>query len=243
MRDQARDETMEENLREDVLIARIVDQLDAPEDWRGLDRLAEDDAEVWGRVLTTLRAECHLRTEGASLLAAGAAVELPFGEPTARVSPRRGGGFVRAGRWAAAAAAVLLAFLIGRNVDSESAPTPPAFGPAIDTPELVSSDGGAASPDVSSSGAEALAVEKSLAGAWGTYLAAAQREGVFVREMTPVVLETKPNPDGSGVEVTFLRGVVQRDVVDSVFEVGVDEEGRPMPVPVDSNRYVQLASF
>ncbi len=227
---------------EDVLIARIVDQLDAPDDWRALDRLAQADGAVWGRVLTTLRAECHVRHQGAELLAASANVDLPLaGEPAARLRgrARRRTTFRRGGAGLAAAAAVLVAFLLGRGLggDSSAEPLREPLASASPAPQLVAAGGESAAD------AEARVVEESLAGAWGTYLDAARREGVFVREMTPVVLETRPNPDGEGYEVTFLRGVVQRDLVDSVYEVGVDEQGRPLPVPVDANNYVQLTSF
>jgi hypothetical protein len=61
-----------------------------------------------------------------------------------------------------------------------------------------------------------------------------------VASKTPVVEElplrlmgARPGPAGRGVEVLYVRPVVERAVVDGVYSVGTDELGRPAPVQID----------
>ena len=48
------------------------------------------------------------------------------------------------------------------------------------------------------------------------------------RELAPLVLKTRPAPDGNGYEVLYLRRFVERDVVPTLMAIGHDEHGRPV---------------
>ena len=47
------------------------------------------------------------------------------------------------------------------------------------------------------------------------------------------LVSTQPSSDGAGLDLLYVQPVLRRARVDHVFEVGMDEHGRPAPVPVD----------
>jgi hypothetical protein len=54
-----------------------------------------------------------------------------------------------------------------------------------------------------------------------------------VEELPLRLMGARPGPSGQGVEVFYVRPVVERAVVDGVYSVGTDELGRPAPVQID----------
>jgi hypothetical protein len=55
----------------------------------------------------------------------------------------------------------------------------------------------------------------------------------FVSELPMQVVETRPAEDGSGYDVLYVRRLLQRARVGSVYSLGLDEQGQPAPVAVD----------
>lgn len=53
------------------------------------------------------------------------------------------------------------------------------------------------------------------------------------QELPLRLMGARPGPAGQGVEVFYVRPVVERAVVDGVYSVGTDELGRPAPVQID----------
>ena len=69
------------------------------------------------------------------------------------------------------------------------------------------------------------------ADAFQAYLERGQEAGRVVGEMpAKVLLEAQPSAQGSGYEVLYLRQIMERAVVSDLYEFGVDERGRPVPV-------------
>jgi hypothetical protein len=62
---------------------------------------------------------------------------------------------------------------------------------------------------------------------------AAWRADKPVEQLPLRLMGTRPGPAGRGIEVLFVRPVVESAVVDGVYSLGTDELGRPAPVPVD----------
>jgi hypothetical protein len=54
-----------------------------------------------------------------------------------------------------------------------------------------------------------------------------------VEELPLRLMGARPGPAGRGIEVLYVRPVVERAVVDGVYSVGTDELGRPAPVQID----------
>ncbi len=51
-------------------------------------------------------------------------------------------------------------------------------------------------------------------------------------ELPRILLETRRDPSGR-VEVLYLQPILERETLDGLFEVGIDDLGRPVPTPVD----------
>jgi hypothetical protein len=64
-----------------------------------------------------------------------------------------------------------------------------------------------------------------------------------VGELPRFGVQAKPMPDGKGFEVLYVRPVVERAVVDRVFQVAADEYGLPKPLPVSPATLTSAASF
>ena len=65
------------------------------------------------------------------------------------------------------------------------------------------------------------------------YMHAGQQSGQVVGEMpNQIVIETRPMKDGT-IEVTFIRQIIERRVLDQAYRETVDEFGNPIAVPVN----------
>jgi hypothetical protein len=67
--------------------------------------------------------------------------------------------------------------------------------------------------------------------AWNAYLAKGREAGLVVAEVpTKILIESRPAPSGEGVELLYLRQVVERTIVPDLYEfTGKDERGLPAP--------------
>jgi len=192
----------------DLLISRVIDGSASPEDWSSFRILAASDAEVWTELSDAQReheALCEVM-HAATAIADG--VDLPGGSGSPLIFESR---VTKASRWGgwAIAAVVLLGWFTGTfsmnpaQIKTNTAGLLPTLQQA--------------SPDE----------------AFGQYLHAGQDSGQVVGEMpNQIVIETLPLEDGT-IEVTFIRQVVERRVLDQAYREAVDEFGKAVVIPVD----------
>jgi hypothetical protein len=195
--------------RADRLISRIVDRHAEPGDWSSFADLARVEPAHWEQLLSTLRTDGALRTAlGAALQAADRV------ETQAPVTVL--GRWRQWSGWAAAAMLALtwsLASTASDHGSVQGATPAPSAGPLVSQ---------ATSPLPGSQPAPVTAQP------------AQPVSGTPVFDELPLrLVGTRPGPQGRGVEVTYVRPIVERTVVDGVYSVGTDELGRPMPVSID----------
>jgi hypothetical protein len=211
----------------DVLISRILDRQAEPADFDAFAATAGNDPGAWVGLLGALRDDAALGAATAERLALADAVEAPALERRAvRVWPA----------WSGWAAALLLALAwlgqggpdIGDGSRSGAAPLT-ASGPI--TAPAAGSAGGAGTP----TGAPTGPVRAGLFDADGPRL----REGVVpaadrvLGELPPELVSTRAALDGPGLDVVYVRRVLERTRVDSAWSYATDEMGNPAPVPVN----------
>lgn len=199
----------------DILITRVMDGEASPEDWTAFRALAESDPGLWSELAA--RQQDHAELEAAILDAIAVAdrVEAPIREHAAEQFSIT---IKRVGTWAgwAVAAAVTLAW----GLHGQANPTigDPALGnnTAALGPQLAPPSG-----PVVNSPAEAL----------DAYLTLGQSAGRVVG-MSPdlVVLESRPAETGEGIEVVYLRQIIEREVITG-DRVKRDERGFPIAAP------------
>jgi len=192
--------------RGDRLISRIVDRRAEPQDWSGFADLARAEPAQWERLLSSLRTDGALRTALDGALASADRVELPL--PS----------LPRWRQWTGWAAAGLLALCwagsSGLGLPSRAPISTPPARPVASSPV---NGGSPASPTA----------------AGGTAPVAAGTVDPVVEQLPLRLMDARPGPSGRGVEVLYVRPVVERAVVDGVYSFGTDELGRPAPVKVD----------
>ena len=62
-------------------------------------------------------------------------------------------------------------------------------------------------------------------------------------ELSRVVVRTRPTDDGKGVEVVYVRRVLERTVVRELYQITEDEYGMPVPTQVDLARFERPSSY
>lgn len=196
----------------DMLISRVIDGEAGEADWAALRAIADADPSVWTELASTQHQHEALSAIVDEVGAAADGVEIPDGElllPGERFERRMA--FVRAwGGWAAAAA-ILLVWFTGL--------------PAADSPRTQPGQQAGLVPT-------GTANETSPDSILDRYLDVGRQEGRVLGEMPRrVVLDTKPVP--GGLEVTFLRQIVERELVtpDRLYRLGRDEFGKAALIP------------
>lgn len=196
----------------DVLISRVIDGEASRADWQRLRTMAESDASIWSELEEAQQMQSTLCAEVAPLLEGAGAVELPSDHAEQTFSRQ----LARVGAWGGwlAAAAVGLAWSLGvpqaathTGATSGMGPSIPAGYVRIDSPE------------------DALQ----------TYVARGRDAGSVVGLVPePRIVETRSLPDGSGVEVLYVREILERRLVDQVYRLSQDDAGnvRPVQVPI-----------
>lgn len=192
----------------DLLISRVIDGSASPEDWSSFRILAANDAEVWTDLSDAQReheALCEVMN-AASSIADG--IDLPGGSGSPVVFESRVSTATRWGGWAIAAV-LMLGWYTGSISMNTSEPS------SGNTASLIPIN--KASPQQ----------------AMDQYLHAGQQSGQVVGEMpNQIVVETRPMIDGT-IEVTFIRQIIERRVLDQAYRETVDEFGNPIAVPVN----------
>jgi hypothetical protein len=205
------------------LITRLTDNVASSRDWSELAVAARTDATIFADLADTRRMAETLSAGVEARVAAAEAIELEDGdEPVLRLTGGAGGdGLGGAGRpalparwkmgWAVAAALALVTgwqFVAanGRVSATGREPIQAAGILNVSTPEK----------------------------ALDAYYELGKKAGVVVTELPQrYVLESRTLPDGRQ-EVLYLRQVLERSIVNDVFRVGTDEQGRPVLVPASA---------
>ena len=65
----------------------------------------------------------------------------------------------------------------------------------------------------------------------------------MLRELSRVVVRARPTEDGRGVEVVYVRRVLERAVVNELYQISEDEHGMPVATQVDPARFEQPSSY
>lgn len=195
----------------DLMLSRIVDAEATSNDWLRFRELAAEDASVWAQLSVMQRQQDELERALASATAPAMRVELDDDEldramPDAHVAFQNRLNFAsRWGGWAAAAALVLV-WATGLRPQAPQGPMLEAgLGPRLQE----------ATPDA----------------ALQHYLDAGRQSGAVLGEMPErVVLRTTPLEQG-GVEVVFVRQIIERQFVERVYRPSQDEHGNRVELP------------
>ncbi len=67
------------------------------------------------------------------------------------------------------------------------------------------------------------------------YMRAGTDEGRIVQELPLLTVEIKPTLDGEESEVIYLRRFIERALVEGVYKMGIDEQGRAVVVLTDES--------
>lgn len=194
----------------DILIARVIDAEASPEDWATIRTLAERDPSIWSELAAAQQDQADLAAALAEAIRIADRVDLPRDPAPSFVLRRRLRVAGAAGGWLAAAA-LLLAWWVHPG----SAGTGPERGQEAG---LVPSGFGATADD-----------------ALQAYLDRGVRDGRVVGvEPDFLIRDSRPLDDGSGVEIVYVRRIVERMVVDKMYKASLDERGLYVPVPVQN---------
>jgi hypothetical protein len=199
--------------RTDLLISRVLDASATPAEWEELCGSASYDPDLWRALAMRLRDHTGLgRAVGASIEVAEAidAVGAPSrrGRPALPPGPRaarRRGAPGRSLGWVLSACLALAwtSFSLLRPDAMRSAPPLPGGADEPGTEDLLQA-----------------------------YVDRGRREGSVVADLPErILLDTRPMPAGEGLELLYLRQILERAVVPELYEFsGQDEAGRAIPV-------------
>lgn len=192
-------------LDRDILIARIIDGEATPEDWAAFKALAARQPSVWRDLAECQQDHADLSHAVAAAVHTADSIDLPL---DAARSARLSGRIRAAAGWGgwAVAAAILLAF------NTQGPSTTPDVGRAGLAPGVIP----VSTPDQ----------------AYDAYMRLGREHDRVVEELpTRILVETRALHDGS-FEVRYLRQILERATVPSLYHFGVDESGRPVPIRV-----------
>lgn len=195
----------------DLLISRVIDGAATPEDWSALRAIAADDPSVWSDLADSQQDFADLVGALDDELAPAMGVEAPV---HARYEHQLDNRLRRVGSWGgwAAAAAVALAWTLGPfqvqtgpGETITAGPNPNMY--RVDSPE------------------DALDL----------YVNKGAESGQVVAEMpAKIILEARPNTEGTGYEVLYYRQILERAFIPDVMDFqGLDAEGNPVLQPGD----------
>lgn len=193
-------------LREEMLISHVIDGDATSTQWQELEGLASTDPLVWKRLAQAQRDSALLSAALGRASLVAEAVELPRNDgetiSSDRVTHVR---FNRLGAWTGWAVAALVMIVASVRF---AQPLPSGFDP--------------------SSGVQTTSFG-SAAQAFQAYLDKGRESGEVVGEIPgKVLVETKPVRSGIGVEVIYLRQVIERTVVPDLYQLTrAQETGKP----------------
>ncbi|MEL7474151.1 MAG: hypothetical protein AAGK04_12610, partial [Planctomycetota bacterium] len=187
----------------DVLLSRLIDAEASAEDWAAFKRLASEDQNIWAELGEAQRAHDDLAIAVRRETSVADEIEAPIEARLSDGLTARLRALWSYGGWAAAAV-VLLTFTLGRPGGPLGAQSSSMQAAGI-VPALVTPN---SAPD------EALQAYLDLGEKAGTVLGEAPQF---------VVLESTPAADGDGYEVVYLRQLVERRRVETLYQNASDE--------------------
>ncbi len=197
-----------EPTKTDILISRIVDDESTAEDWATLEQLAELEPGVWRKLAQEQRDAANLKRAVAGAIGCADEIELPLeiaGPGAERAFANRFSPWIG---WAMAAA-VAMAWLGVNQM--------PAMNQGPDNTINAGINLTPASADA----------------ALDQYRTVGEQEGRYIGEMPKVMVEARPMPDGTRIEVIYLRQLLEREVVGGMYGFGEDDQGNARPVPIE----------
>ncbi len=202
--------------RDDILINRVVDGEATPADWTELDVVSQRDPSIWARLAESQRSHASLQRAVEDALTAAELVDLPH--PSERLE-RAWDSRVRVwGGWMVAALVAIawagnFAQIRAMRAEQGNADVTNAAGLA---------------------GVSTLSSDQLLQ----AYMQSGIENGRVVGEMPMVMLETVPTADGKS-QITFVRPLVERAIVDQFYELGQTDAGKFVPVKADRNEFTR----
>ncbi len=202
--------------RDDILINRVVDGEATPADWAELDVASQRDPGIWARLAESQRSHASLQRAVEDALTVAELVDLPH--PSERLE-RAWDARVRV--WGGWMVAALVAIAWAGNFAQIRAMRG-AQGEAE-----VTNNASLACPG-------AMTSEQLL----HAYMQSGLADGRVVGEMPMVMLESVPTADGKA-QITFVRPLIERAVVDQFYEVGQTDAGRFVPVKANLSEFTR----
>ncbi len=200
----------------DVLIARVVDGEATQVEWDRLCLEAQRQPALWRELAESQREQSALVAAVGRVLAAADEVEAPAHELGTIQFHRRVRSFASWGGWAVAALVALT-----------------AIGPRLGLmPMGGSSQGGKADLlPISVGESDLLLRDPAPRDVLAAYYNRGMQRGTVLGEMPErVLIGTRPVANGKGVEVVYIRQIMEREVVPGLYRLGTDEAGRPTPI-------------
>lgn len=198
-----------EPTREEILIGRIIDGEAFEDDWNEFDVLAKGDPALLARLARAQREHARLEHDVADSIAVCDLIDLPGTSAHGAAMAAR----LRQYSGWAVAAVVSLAFLtvLGVNLPGGSGnPNQASIVPVSATPDE----------------------------AFSEYMRTGIADGRVIGEMPTVLMDVQQLPENEGMQVVYLRQIVERTTVTdlSVLDVQRDEFGNPRYVPTPVRR-------
>jgi hypothetical protein len=196
--------------RAHALISRVIDGDISDEQWTEFEGLAQADPTLWRELAESQRDQASLAAAvgQASTLAERVAIPQHFegAQFETNLAPVKFR-LNRASAWSGWAVAALVAIMASAKIAQYERPA--TSGENLTRASLLNS----LTPDES----------------YQHYLDKGRAAGLVLGEMPAMVMvETRPAPSGQGYEVLYLRQVLERTVVDDLYQVnGQTEHGRP----------------
>ncbi|GIK20322.1 MAG: hypothetical protein DYG93_05250 [Leptolyngbya sp. PLA2] len=188
----------------DILISRALDGEATPEDWSAFRAMADRDPAIWRELAEAQQDRAELAAAVAHAVAVADDVSAPIEEHLSERLTFRIRTVAAWGGWALAAGLALAAFIGPRQArhgtDGQNASLVPGLV-RINTPQ------------------DAL----------DAYYNRGQADGTVLGELPErIVLQTTPVENG--LEVIYVRQIVERLRADDFYRLGYDEAGQPVPV-------------
>lgn len=199
-----------EDPRDEILINRVVDGEATPADWAELDVVAQRDPSIWARLAEAQRAQASLQRAVEDAFTVAELVDLPH--PSERLEQAWNARVRVWGGWLVAA--VVAIAWVGNFAQIRALQQSQRAGV------------GAAGEVGQLAGVGGMTPEQ----LFDAYMQSGKANGRVVGEMPMVMLESVPTSDGRA-QITFVRPVVERAIVDQIYEMGQTDAGRPVPVP------------
>ncbi len=205
--------------REDILIGRVVDGEATGADWGELEQLASADERVWARLARAQRSQASMSRAVDDEVVVAELVDLPLADASHHLH----GWSEVSVRWRAytgwgVAAALALAWAGAARYSTWPA------GRHSTQPAPITAG-------IGSLGPEELMQR---------YVEQGSAQGRVIAELPMVMVESGPARGGEGVDVVYVRQLLERVRVRNVYELGLTEHGEPSPhlisLPVSGQR-------